>query len=60
MAWYINTHLIPLIKRGVLIIVCAIGIVMALHNIGVTVTTLMGALGIGGMALIAGGYTAPN
>ena len=46
----INTHLIPLIKRGVLIIVWAIGIVMALHNIGVTVTTLMGTLGIGGMA----------
>ena len=46
----INTHLIPLIKRGMLIIVWAIGIVMALHNIGVTVTTLMGTLGIGGMA----------
>ena len=46
----INTHLIPLIKRGVLIVVWAIGIVMALHNIGVTVTTLMGTLGIGGMA----------
>ena len=46
----INSHLLPLIRRGVLIVVWAIGIITALHNIGVTVTTLMGTLGIGGMA----------
>lgn len=46
----INTHIIPLIKRGILIVVWTIGIIMALHNVGVTVTTLMGMLGIGGMA----------
>ena len=46
----INTHIIPLIKRGILIVVWTIGIIMALHNVGVTVTTLMGTLGIGGMA----------
>ena len=46
----ISTHLIPLIKRGILIVVWTIGIIMALHNVGVTVTTLMGTLGIGGMA----------
>ena len=46
----INTHLIPLIKRGILIVVWTIGIITALHNVGVTVTTLMGTLGIGGMA----------
>mgnify|MGYP000859855708 FL=1 len=46
----ISTHLIPLIKRGILIVVWTIGIIMALHNVGVTATTLMGTLGIGGMA----------
>ncbi len=46
----INTHLVPLIKRGILIVVWTIGIITALHNVGVTVTTLMGTLGIGGMA----------
>ena len=46
----INSHLLPLIRRGVLIVVWAIGLITALHNIGVTVTTLMGTLGIGGMA----------
>ena len=46
----INSHLLPLIRRGVLIVVWAIGLITVLHNIGVTVTTLMGTLGIGGMA----------
>ena len=46
----INSHLLPLIRRGVLIVVWAIGLITTLHNIGVTVTTLMGTLGIGGMA----------
>jgi MscS family membrane protein len=42
--------LLPLIKRSVLIIVWSVGIVTALHNIGITITTLMGTLGIGGIA----------
>ncbi|MDR0698750.1 MAG: mechanosensitive ion channel family protein [Tannerella sp.] len=46
----IDSKLFPLIKRGVLIIVWLVGIVMALHNAGITVTTLMGTLGIGGIA----------
>lgn len=46
----INSRLLPLIKRGVLIAVWTIGAITALHNVGVTVTTLMGTLGIGGMA----------
>lgn len=46
----IDTKLLPLIKRGVLIVVWFIGIVTALHNVGITVTTLMGTLGIGGIA----------
>jgi MscS family membrane protein len=46
----IDSKLLPLIKRGVLIVVWFVGIVMALHNAGITVTTLMGTLGIGGIA----------
>lgn len=46
----IDSKLLPLIKRGILITVWFVGIVMALHNAGITVTTLMGTLGIGGIA----------
>jgi MscS family membrane protein len=45
-----DTRLRPLIKRGVLILVWFIGIVTALHNVGITLTALMGTLGIGGIA----------
>jgi len=44
------TWLFARLQRGVLIAVWTIGAITALHNIGVTVTTLMGTLGIGGMA----------
>ena len=46
----IDAKLYPVIKRTVLIIVWLIGIVSALHNVGVKVTTLLGTLGIGGIA----------
>lgn len=46
----VDTRLLPLIKRGVLILIWFIGIVTALHNVGITVTTLIGTLGIGGIA----------
>jgi MscS family membrane protein len=46
----IDTKLLPLVKRGALIFVWFIGIVMALHNVGITVTALIGTLGIGGIA----------
>ena len=46
----IDRKLFPIIKRGILILVWVIGGVIALHNIGVTVTTLIGTLGIGGIA----------
>ncbi|MDR2914274.1 MAG: mechanosensitive ion channel family protein [Tannerella sp.] len=46
----IDSKLLPLIKRAVLIVVWLIGIVTALHNVGIKVTTLMGTLGIGGIA----------
>ncbi len=46
----IDTRLFPLIKRAILILVWIVGIVTALHNVGIKVTTLMGTLGIGGIA----------
>jgi MscS family membrane protein len=46
----IDSKLLPLIKRGILVIVWFIGIVTAFHNIGIKITTLMGTLGIGGIA----------
>jgi MscS family membrane protein len=46
----IDAKLLPLIKRAALIIIWLIGIVTALHNVGITVTTLIGTLGIGGIA----------
>ncbi|MDR1380530.1 MAG: mechanosensitive ion channel family protein [Tannerella sp.] len=46
----IDSKLLPLVKRGVLIIVWCVGAVSAFHNIGITITTLMGTLGIGGIA----------
>lgn len=48
--FHIDSKLLPLIKRSVLIIVWVIGLVTALHNVGIKVTTLMGTLGIGGIA----------
>ncbi|MDR1331580.1 MAG: mechanosensitive ion channel [Tannerella sp.] len=46
-----DTNLLPLIKRGLNILVWIVGIVMALNNAGVKVSTLLGTLGIGGIAL---------
>lgn len=43
-------QLMPLIHRALLIIVWAIGIAMALGNVGVDVTALLGTLGIGSIA----------
>lgn len=47
---YFDSKLIPLIKRSLLILIWVIGIVMALNNVGIKVTTLLGTLGIGGIA----------
>ncbi|MDR3267273.1 MAG: mechanosensitive ion channel family protein, partial [Tannerella sp.] len=46
----INPVLLPLAKRAVLIIVWSLGIITALHNAGLQLTTLLGTLGIGGLA----------
>ncbi|MDR2120119.1 MAG: mechanosensitive ion channel family protein [Tannerella sp.] len=45
-----DAKLLPLIKRCLNVIVWLIGIVMALNNAGVKVSTLLGTLGIGGLA----------
>lgn len=42
--------MMPIIKRTILVIVWLIGIVMALSNVGVNISALLGALGIGGIA----------
>lgn len=44
-----NTML-PVIKRAMLVVVWIIGLVMALSNIGVNISALLGTLGIGGIA----------
>ncbi|MCD7971799.1 MAG: mechanosensitive ion channel family protein [Candidatus Azobacteroides sp.] len=47
---HFSMRLLPLIKRTVLILIWIIGLVTALNNVGVKVTTLLGTLGIGGIA----------
>lgn len=42
--------MMPIIKRAILVLVWIIGIVMALSNIGVNISALLGTLGIGGIA----------
>lgn len=42
--------MLPIIKRSILVVVWIIGVVMALSNIGVNISALLGTLGIGGIA----------
>ena len=44
--------MMPIIKRTILVIVWLIGIVMALSNVGVNISALLGTLGIGGIAFV--------
>jgi len=46
----IDAILFPVIKRAILIVIWLIGIIMALHNMGISVVTLLSTLGIGGIA----------
>jgi len=46
----LDIHLMSIIRRTALAVIWAIGIVMALNNAGVNVGTLIGGLGIGGLA----------
>ena len=45
-----RNRMMPIIKRSVLILVWIIGTIMALNNIGVNISALLGTLGIGGIA----------
>jgi MscS family membrane protein len=45
-----DPKLLPLAKRTVLIIIWLLGIITALHNAGLNLSTLLGTLGIGGIA----------
>lgn len=42
--------MMPVIRRSILVLVWIIGIVMALSNVGVNISALLGTLGIGGIA----------
>ncbi|MDE6162690.1 MAG: mechanosensitive ion channel family protein [Bacteroides sp.] len=45
-----NNKMLPIIKRTILVVVWVIGLVMALSNVGVNISALLGTLGIGGIA----------
>lgn len=47
----VDNKLLPLLRRTLNVIIWGIGIVTALSNAGVSVSALLGALGVGGMAL---------
>jgi len=46
----LDTHLISILRKTILTLIWALGIVMALNNVGVNVGALLGTLGIGGLA----------
>ena len=45
-----NNKMLPIIKRTMLVVVWIIGLVMALSNVGVNISALLGTLGFGGIA----------
>lgn len=47
---YLDNTILPLITRTILGVIWSVGVVMALHNVGVDVGTLIAGLGIGGLA----------
>lgn len=47
---YLDNTLVPIVRRGILGVIWAIGILMALRNVGVDVGALIAGLGIGGLA----------
>jgi MscS family membrane protein len=47
----INVRMLPVVKRTVLAIVWTVGIVTALNNVGVAITSILGVLGVGGVSV---------
>lgn len=45
-----TAKMMPVIKRGVLVLVWIVGLITALSNVGVNISALLGTLGIGGIA----------
>lgn len=45
-----STRMMPVVRRTMLAIVWMVGIVMALSNVGVNISAILGTLGIGGIA----------
>lgn len=45
-----TNKMMPVIRRTILVVVWIVGLVMALSNIGVNISALLGTLGIGGIA----------
>ena len=45
-----TSRMMPVIKRTILVLVWIVGVVMALSNIGINISALLGTLGIGGIA----------
>ncbi len=43
-------RMMPLIRRGLFVVIWSVGIIMALSNVGVNIGALLGTLGIGGIA----------
>jgi MscS family membrane protein len=46
----LDTHLISILRKTILTMIWALGVVMALNNVGLNVGALLGTLGIGGLA----------
>ncbi|MDR1814186.1 MAG: mechanosensitive ion channel family protein [Tannerella sp.] len=49
--FYIDSKLFPMIRRAILIIVWMIGLITTLHMVGIELQAIIGALGIGGVAV---------
>lgn len=46
----LSVKMVPIVRRTILAVIWAVGIVMALSNVGVNISALLGTLGIGGVA----------
>lgn len=45
-----SVKMVPIVRRSILVLIWIVGIVMALSNVGVNISALLGTLGIGGVA----------
>jgi len=46
----LDDHLLPIIRKGVIVVIWSLGILIALNNAGYDVTAVLAGLGIGGLA----------